>query len=685
MDNHKVKKLIMILMILILASAAKATVCDGLIAYWPFDETTGISYADDVNGHSLFPFPYDNTVYTTSGKINAATKGSDNTATLSGTQAIKGTTAQSVAFWIRDFYATNGGGMYLYNANSGTLWNDFGWFIYGGWIGGDNFGIGFSANNSYYDLCATAPSTVVNKMGWHLLVFTFDSTASPMAEIYVDGNSVATEHTNSSFSPLDSSAILSFLLFSPDGGPYTQAIDELAIWDKALTQDEVNDIWNDGNGIALNEITLTYIAGANGSITGDTSQTLPCIESDGTEVTAVPDGGYAFSIWSDGVLTAARTDVNVTGDVNVTALFAAAGTPSQSITTSVVNGGTITTPGIGTYWYDAGTEVNIVALADDANRFVNWTGTAADASKVADVNVVATTVTVDANYTVIANFTIANYTLTYTAGANGSVTGTLSQTVDYGEDGNAVSAVNDVNYHFVSWSDGSTANPRQDVNVTADVNVVANFATTLSRSLRIWAVGNGYISIPGAGTFWYDNNTDANIAAVANPGYAFMGWFSDGQSKIVDANLATTKIRMDANYSVAAYFNVANGITMTPSLARFPLTPLGSFSDVNVTVHNDGNGVKTVPVSIGTSFYGYYTVASPSPFTIVGDITLILGPNSISDTNDTCIMTLRYTPTIVDWVWGPLYAVVSGQVYAQMYMAGMGYSVPLECFFCTEQ
>ena len=31
-------------------------------------------------------------------------------------------------------------------------------------------------------------------------------------------------------------------------------------------------------------------------------------------------------------------------------------------------------------------------------------------------------------------------------------------------------------YHFVDWSDGSTNNPRTDTNVTANVNVTANFA-----------------------------------------------------------------------------------------------------------------------------------------------------------------------------------------------------------------
>ena len=42
---------------------------------------------------------------------------------------------------------------------------------------------------------------------------------------------------------------------------------------------------------------------------------------DGTPVLAVPDFGYAFDEWSDGVTTAARTDTNVTADLSVTANF----------------------------------------------------------------------------------------------------------------------------------------------------------------------------------------------------------------------------------------------------------------------------------------------------------------------------------------------------------------------------
>ncbi len=68
--------------------------------------------------------------------------------------------------------------------------------------------------------------------------------------------------------------------------------------------------------------TLTYLAGPGGSIDGQFSlQQTVNHGADGVQVTAVPDEGYGFLQWSDGVLTAARTDTNVTADISVMASF----------------------------------------------------------------------------------------------------------------------------------------------------------------------------------------------------------------------------------------------------------------------------------------------------------------------------------------------------------------------------
>lgn len=76
------------------------------------------------------------------------------------------------------------------------------------------------------------------------------------------------------------------------------------------------------NFTILGSYSLTYIAGDNGSISGDTSQSV-YEGGSGTKVEAVPDEGYNFVKWSDDVTTAERTDTNVTKDITVTATFSA--------------------------------------------------------------------------------------------------------------------------------------------------------------------------------------------------------------------------------------------------------------------------------------------------------------------------------------------------------------------------
>lgn len=70
-----------------------------------------------------------------------------------------------------------------------------------------------------------------------------------------------------------------------------------------------------------NVYAATYTAGAFGSVTGSTTQTIPHGGS-GSAVTAVPISGYRFVAWSDGVTSNPRTDTNVTGPITVTAQFA---------------------------------------------------------------------------------------------------------------------------------------------------------------------------------------------------------------------------------------------------------------------------------------------------------------------------------------------------------------------------
>lgn len=104
-------------------------------------------------------------------------------------------------------------------------------------------------------------------------------------------------------------------------------------WSDGLTSDtrtETNVI-GDMNLVAsfvhetLDNINVSYLATYNvpsghGYIQGSASQWIPSGE-DGTTVKAIPNSGYKFKEWSDGLETASRKDLNVTGDLELTASF----------------------------------------------------------------------------------------------------------------------------------------------------------------------------------------------------------------------------------------------------------------------------------------------------------------------------------------------------------------------------
>ena len=149
---------------------------------------------------------------------------------------------------------------------------------------------------------------------------------------------------------------------------------------------------------------------------------------------------------------------------------------------------------------------------------------------------------------------INTFTLDYTADAHGSITGTASQTVNYGTNGTAVTAVPNTGYHFVNWSDASTSNPRTDLNVTANIAVNANFAiNNYSISASVSPVNSGTI----AGATNYNHGDNVTLAASPNTGYTFTNWTESGTQ--VSSN-ATYSFTATANRTLVANFELSTSI-----------------------------------------------------------------------------------------------------------------------------
>jgi hypothetical protein len=263
--------------------------------------------------------------------------------------------------------------------------------------------------------------------------------------------------------------------------------------------------------------TLAYTAGANGSISGITPQTVNH-GSSGSAVTAVPATGYHFVNWSDGVLTAARTDTNVTANKSVTANFAI---NTYTLTYAAGANGSLTGTTPQTVNYNSSVTA-VTAVPATGYHFVNWSD-ASTSNPRTDANVTATK-------NVTANFAIDTFSVTYTAGANGSISGTTPQTVNYNASGTAVTAVPAANYHFVNWSDGSTTNPRTDTGVTADRSVTANFVFNLPPVIQLPTVTlNGPATVTmGVNTAYTESGAFSGPSAIAAGTYQSLALRSDG-------------------------------------------------------------------------------------------------------------------------------------------------------------
>jgi hypothetical protein len=322
--------------------------------------------------------------------------------------------------------------------------------------------------------------------------------------------------------------------------------------------------------------TLTYTAGSNGTISGTSPQTV-AHGSNGTAVEAVPNTGYHFVDWSDGSTANPRTDQNVTEDISVTANFEI---NSYTLTYTAGPNGSIsgTNPQTVTHGSN-GTAVE--AVASTGYHFVDWSDGSTNNPR-ADQNVTK-------NISVTANFEINSYTLTYTAGPNGSLVGTTPQTVTHGSNGTAIEAVPGTGYHFIDWSDGSAANPRIDSVITEDISVTANFAIN-TYTLTYTNGPNGSISGTNPQTVTHGSNGES-VGAIADSGYHFVNW-SDGSTTNprVDSNV-TADISVTANFDANTAINEQDKV---PVPGAFGITAVPN--PVNM-----GNGTIDIIVNAGAN------------------------------------------------------------------------------------
>jgi internalin A len=222
----------------------------------------------------------------------------------------------------------------------------------------------------------------------------------------------------------------------------------------------------------------------------------------------------------------------------------------HSLVVSSTPGGSVASPGEGTFSYNHGSSVSVSATAVANYHFVNWTGTAVTTGKVASPTSASTTVTMDADYTLQANFAVDTYTLTVNA-TKGSVAATPSKLAYNHGETVTLEATAHSGYHFTGWSgDLSGSSNPADITMDGNKTVTAGFASDQpGLALTLSSTAGGSVISPGEGTFQYNQGDQVTLEAKADPLFRFVGW-SGG----VSASANPYPLTVNADYTIRACF-----------------------------------------------------------------------------------------------------------------------------------
>ena len=315
---------------------------------------------------------------------------------------------------------------------------------------------------------------------------------------------------------------------------------------------------NSGGGLyALSQricCTVTPSAGANGSINPNTPQAVASGYS--ITFTATPNIGYQVDSWSvDGqvVQTGGWTYnlSNVTANHSVLVTFKSI---AYTVTPSAGANGSISpnTPQTVNY----GSSITFTATPNTGYAVANW---AVDNAPVQTGGTQFTLSNVTTNHTVRVTFKTATYTVTPSAGANGSISPNTVQTVDYGGS-LTFTATPNTGYHILNWSvDGSLAQTG-GTSFTLS-NITANHTVLVTFSINPYTVtpssgANGTISPSTPQTVNYGDN----LTFTATPGfqYAVDQWYLDGTS-VQTGGTTYTLNNISANHIVVVTFRPGPG------------------------------------------------------------------------------------------------------------------------------
>ena len=409
----------------------------------------------------------------------------------------------------------------------------------------DNSTMGTVTGAGSYDYNTNATLTATANYGYSFAQWSDGNTTNPRTVVVTRDSSFTAQFAANSYNVTVASANTTMGTVA-GAGSYTYntnaVISATANYGYHFTQ------WNDGNTdnprtvVVTENATYTAQFAANSynvAVVSDNS-TMGSVAGAGSynyntsaTISATANYGYSFTQWSDGNTSNPRTIV-VTRDSSFTAQFAA---NNYNVTVASANSTMGTVTGTGSYTYNS--NATLTATANYGYHFTQWSDGNTDNPR---------TVVVTENATYTAQFAANTYHVT--ALSANSIMGTVSGTNDYTYNTNAtLTATANYGYHFVSWNDGNTVNPRTVV-VTEDATYTAEFA---ANTYTLTVNGDAVMgSATGSGSYNYGETV--MISATANYGYHFTQW-SDGnvdnpRTVLVDGNITLTAQFANNGYQV---------------------------------------------------------------------------------------------------------------------------------------
>ncbi len=320
---------------------------------------------------------------------------------------------------------------------------------------------------------------------------------------------------------------------------------------------------------AINTYILTYNAGENGSLIGETQQVVEH-GSDGTPVEAIPDEGHHFTQWSDGLEDNPRTDINVTEDVSVTAQF-----EINTYTLEYDTDGNGFIEGEATQAVEHGSDGSPVeAIPEAGYYFVDWSDGVTDNPRT-DENVTE-------DMSVTAHFALNVYTIEATAGDNGTITPEGDVEVTHGDD-QPFTITPAYGYEVLELViDGNAVDPVEEYvfeNVTQNHTIHAEF-TIINHIITATSTEGG--SIDPEGDVVVDHGDNQLFTITPAEGYEILDVLVDGES--IGAVDQYEFVNVIDNHTISAEFEIEDETGITIIVDKVSVYP--NPFDNTVTISN---------------------------------------------------------------------------------------------------